>query len=115
MVPWRRDQGGENHMAKTKRVDRRKNHVSPYVWVKIRRRDGKVLGVWSGDRPIGRGLAKKRGKPGSKGQGDSTNEGREIAQATNHQVLYVDENSDGGIENPCCYRDPATGDEWCWC
>jgi len=92
------------------------------IWVRLDKRTGDTKEVWEGGTLSG-GTAVKHyaDDPKSptykkkKKKGDKTNHGKDIGKKDPHdkQILPVDPGSGGS--DPCCYRDPGTGDEWCWC
>ena len=91
----------------------------PEIWVKLDKKTGHTLEVVEGGTHTGGKPVKKYPDPTAdpgrkkmkKKKGDKTNHGKNIPKdPDDKQILPTDPGSD-----PCCYRDPETGDEWCWC
>ena len=79
-------------------------------------RNGRVVAVRKGRRVIER----RRGKPGRTRRGSSTTYCERVAVVVpgSFEFLWCTEKGDPPPpkgSDPCCYRDPGTGDEWCWC
>lgn len=79
-----------------------------YVTVFLNKK-GKVVGVRQGRKVI----RKKKGTPGQARVGGKSKSCDEIIKVLAHELLTCAK--DGKGTDPCCYRDPTTGDEWCWC
>jgi hypothetical protein len=92
-----------------------------YVSVGLDRK-GNVVEV----RVRGEAVRERQGATGQTRVGDSVPGCEHIVQTLIHELLScrkkgAPEQTGGGtpppseVEDPCCYRDPATGKVWCWC
>lgn len=97
-----------------------------YVTVSLDKK-GSVVRVMQGGRVIRR----KKGRPGPSKRGGSSAGCDSIIAVLVHELLTCkptppkDSDDKGGGTgkgggtntgtDPCCFRDGATGDEWCWC
>lgn len=90
----------------------------PFIAVFYDRR-GAVVAVRKG-RKVAR---RKKGKKGSSEPGQPSAGCHKVAIVTERRFeLLVCQKPDKPDDpkpppgtDPCCYRDPETGDEWCWC
>jgi len=77
----------------------------------------------------GRAIEPKRTQPGPARQGESTAECEEVVRILVHELLTCKKKKPEDPKkpqdpkdpypppgtDPCCYRDQATGEVWCWC